>query len=68
MIGLQEVYLPLSQVCDAVPSRPCVSTVWRWSTRGCRGVKLRTTLIGGQRFTTEKWVAEFLVRLNGGAQ
>ena len=39
--------------------RPGFSTWWRWSTRGIRGVKLETILIGGRRCTTAEAVARF---------
>jgi hypothetical protein len=41
--------------------RLCVSTVWRWCTKGLRnGVRLRSVLIGGQRLTTRRWLQEFI--------
>jgi hypothetical protein len=29
-----------------------VSTLWRWATRGLRGVRLETTMVGGARVTS----------------
>ncbi len=38
-----------------------LSTVWRWSLRGCKGHVLESFSIGGKKFTTspayERWVA-----------
>ena len=36
------------------------STVWRWSLRGCRGVKLESFSIGAKRFTTAEAFARFV--------
>lgn len=40
--------------------RPSFTTFWRWSTRGIRGVKLETLLVGGQRCTTAEAVLRFI--------
>lgn len=56
--------ITLSQAVDLVPRRPHVATVWRWATRGVRGIKLRTWLSGGTRVTTPAALEEFLQRLN----
>ncbi len=36
-----------------------VATVWRWIHRGCRGVKLETALIGGNRFSSLEALQRF---------
>lgn len=38
-------------------------TVWRWSTKGVRGVKLKTQPVGGRRLTYPCWVRQFLAAL-----
>ena len=38
------------------------STVFRWSTRGARGKKLETILVGGRRFTSEEALIRFFNR------
>lgn len=43
---------------------PHVSTVWRWCTKGTRGVKLESWIRGGQRVTTPEAVERFLLALN----
>ena len=35
------------------------ATIWRWLQRGCRGVKLETVLIGGQRYTSLEALQRF---------
>ncbi len=40
-----------------------VSTIWRWATAGCRGVKLETIMAGGTRATSLEAVERFFERL-----
>ena len=58
--------ITLSQAVDFVPRRPHVATIWRWATKGCRGIKLQTWMSGGTRVTTPAAIEEFLHRLNAG--
>ena len=43
------------------------STCYRWRTRGCRGVKLETILIGGSRFTSLEALDRFVEQTNRAA-
>jgi hypothetical protein len=45
-----------------------VSTVWRWITRGLRGVKLETVKIGGTTCTSEEALRRFFAALSAGRQ
>ena len=58
----QELYMPLNQARKEVPTqkKPHPATMWRWSTRGVRGVVLETMMIGGQRCTTRNAIDKFL--------
>jgi hypothetical protein len=58
---LDESLVSLSEATHYVPGRPHVSTVWRWTTRGLRGVKLETIHAGGKRFTSLEAIRRFLV-------
>lgn len=40
--------------------RPNLSTSWRWSTKGCRGIRLETVIVGGKRLTTIEMVRAFV--------
>ena len=40
--------------------RPNLSTSWRWSTKGCRGIRLETVIVGGKRLTTLEMVRAFI--------
>jgi hypothetical protein len=35
------------------------ASIYRWTTRGLYGIKLRTGFAGGHRRTTERWLREF---------
>jgi hypothetical protein len=58
----EENYLPLvSAVEKATGHRPHLSTILRWCTKGARGRKLASAVIGGRRMTTVAAVREFIV-------
>ena len=48
-------------------SRPALSTWWRWWRRGVRGIRLRTVVVGGRRYTTEIAVEEFIAATTAAA-
>ena len=58
-------YLTLAEAAKLVPSRKngkriFVGTIWRWCKRGVRnGIRLKSVLIGQQRYTTRAWLQEF---------
>lgn len=58
--------ITLAQAVDYVPGRPHVATLWRWATRGVRGVVLETAIVGGRRMTTPAMIEAHLRRLNEG--
>jgi hypothetical protein len=41
-----------------------ISTIYRWSTVGCRGVVLETIQVGGTRCTSREALQRFFVRLS----
>jgi hypothetical protein len=43
-------------------------TVWRWATRGVRGVKLETLLIGGIRYTSAEALQRFYEKTTAAAE
>lgn len=69
----REEYIPLRTAAKLVPSsrkpgRPVhISTLVRWSTKGVRGNRLETFLIGDRRFTSRSALQRFLASLNQGA-
>jgi hypothetical protein len=58
--------IPLNRAVDFVPGRPNISTLWRWATKGVRGVRLGTIIVGGRRMTTPDMIETFLRALNSG--
>jgi hypothetical protein len=61
--------IPLHKATCLIPGRQGrkqvhANTLFRWCLHGVRGVKLRSVLVGGQRYTTQTWVDEFLAALN----
>ena len=68
MIEIQtESLLSISDAAKSRPSRPHVSTLWRWINRGVRGVQLETCLIGGRRFTSVEALERFSVATTSAA-
>ena len=56
--------IPLNRCSDYIPGNPHCATVWRWATKGVRGVKLATIIIGGRRMVTPQALEDFLIALN----
>ena len=48
-------------------SRPSDATWWRWWRKGIKGVRLRTAVVGGRRFTTAAWLAQFISAVTAAA-
>jgi Protein of unknown function (DUF1580) len=64
-----EAPIPLTQAADELPRRrrgrkTHVSTLFRWSTVGCKGVVLETIQIGGTRCTSRQALQRFFERLS----
>jgi hypothetical protein len=68
---LAETSITLAQASHRLPTRPALSTLWRWRTKGVRGVKLETALVGGRRVTSiealERFVAAIALTETGSA-
>lgn len=58
-VTLEEALISLSQATRELPHRPHISTVWRWCTRGVRGIRLETVVIAGRRFTSREALQRF---------
>lgn len=57
-----EDLLTLAQATKAIPGRPSISTLYRWTQRGIEGVKLETIKLGGKRFTSKEAIRRFVER------
>ena len=64
-----ECLLTLAQAAEDLPRRrrggkTNISTLYRWSQSGCRGVRLETIQIGGTRCTSREALQRFFERLS----
>jgi hypothetical protein len=64
-----EQLISLREAARNLPARrqgkkPHVSCLYRWTTRGCRGVVLESVSVGGTRCTSREALARFIQRLS----
>ena len=59
-----EDIFPLSRGSTRIKSRPSTATLWRWQSKGLRGVRLETIVIGGRRYTSAEAIDRFLEAIN----
>jgi hypothetical protein len=69
-ITIDETILPLADAAKGLPRRRGgrrvhPSTLHRWATAGCRGVRLEIIQIGGTRCTSREALQRFFERLSG---
>jgi hypothetical protein len=57
----REQLISFVQASEMIPIHPSRSTVSRWCSVGCRGLKLESTYIGGRRKTSREAVERFLI-------
>jgi hypothetical protein len=57
-----DAYLSLAQAAKRFPIPVSLPTTWRWAIKGVRGVKLKTQVIGGRRFTKNEWIEDFVAQ------
>ena len=62
---LSEELLTMSQAAALLPkrrggSRVAITTLWRWRTRGSKGVRLATVRVGGCVYTTAAALRDFI--------
>ncbi len=66
--AMSDDVMPLSAAARLVPStrggRVNPSTVWRWATRGIRGVRLETVKVGGAAMTSKAALNRFFAKLS----
>lgn len=71
MIDVQtETLVSLSEAAASLPRRragkkPHTATLYRWTTRGCKGIVLESLAIGGTRCTSREALQRFFERLSG---
>jgi len=60
----EEQVVSLREACGLLPRRragkkPAIETLYRWSLRGCRGIKLETVQVGATRCTSVEALQRF---------
>ena len=59
-VNLKEL-IPIHTAVEQVTGRRFnLSTAWRWSTKGAKGIRLETVILGGKRMTTIAMVEAFI--------
>jgi hypothetical protein len=59
----REEPISFAQAPTILPGRPSFQSLHRWATKGRRGVRLESVLIGGRRYTTREAFFRFVERL-----
>lgn len=60
-----ETLLTMAEASALLPGRPSLCALWRWRSRGVRGRKLETIIVGGRPYTSIEAIARF-ARHEGG--
>lgn len=68
VLNPNETYRRFSEQAKRLPTRPNVSTIWRWALKGVRGVILESVLIGGIRHCSDEAIERFLEEVNRQAE
>lgn len=66
-IVLTEKLVSPTEASRHAPGRPHVSTIWRWMTRGCRGIRLESLVCAGRRFTSVEAIDRFVAATTAAA-
>ncbi len=66
-INLAESLVAPAVATRHIPGRPHVSTVWRWMTRGCRGITLESLVCAGRRYTSLESIERFVAATTAAA-
>ena len=62
-----EDLVSLSSAAKLLPGRPHISSIFRWVSRGVRGNRLETWLIGGRRYTSREALERFIAATTAAA-
>ncbi|WP_010585457.1 DUF1580 domain-containing protein [Schlesneria paludicola] len=65
-----EALIPLKDCTDCFPGRKKVhkATIYRWADRGANGVRLETTKVAGQRYTSRQAISRWVAAQNKSEQ
>lgn len=56
--------IPVNEAGKYIPNRPSRASVWRWISKGVRGHRLASFVIGSRRYVTPESIAEWLAAIN----
>lgn len=67
--SISEALITLAEAAEGLPRRrrgrkTHISTLYRWATAGCRGVRLETVQVGATRCTSREALQRFFERLS----
>jgi hypothetical protein len=65
---LDKELLTFEQAAALFPRPPHVNTVHRWAADGSRGVRLKSWLVAGLRYTSREAVDEFILATTAAAE
>jgi hypothetical protein len=68
MTDFSEFTLSSKDAAKIIPGRPHALTVWRWMTKGCRGYRLNSIMVGNKRLTSRDSIACFTKQITDAAQ
>jgi hypothetical protein len=60
-----ERLLTLSEAAALLPGHPSIATLWRWRTKGIRGRRLETVIVGSRPYTTVEALQRFADQRGG---
>lgn len=60
-----EKLISMPQAAALFPNRPSLCALWRWRTRGVRGRKLESVVIGGTPYTSVEALQRFAAQSGG---
>jgi hypothetical protein len=63
-----EQLLTLGEATALLPDRPSISTLWRWRTKGARGRRLESVILGGKVYTSAEALQRFAHQQGGADQ
>jgi hypothetical protein len=58
-----EKLISLKSACELIPEKPSIFAIYKWTTRGRRGIILESIQIGGTRFTSHEAIDRFYYKL-----
>jgi hypothetical protein len=61
-----ETLISLPEAAALLPNRPSLCALWRWRTRGVRGRRLESVLIGGTPYTSVEALQRFAAQQGDG--